>query len=241
MKHLIYMSNNENNFSYSIRVITCFPPWLPCWIHRRVPCHSLSQNRTCQTETAIVVLPSPLDVASDIIKKRFKNVKLMEPLAHLLKAIHVRVSVLPVAICFVAICTIAICRIARWVLHALVVGVAYGERVNQTNNQLIVGSTLLLDELDIGGGLWDEAEEGLCGNLMGACCGGGSQRKINGGVTIDGRRQDQDGCRRHKRSMDGGISDDNGRRRKDTTIKKRRAGVPWLFATMAVVVASAFR
>ena len=65
----------------------------------------------------------------------------MELLAHLSKAIHGRISVLPVAICLVAICTIAICRFTRWVLHALVIGVANGERVNQTNNQIIVGST----------------------------------------------------------------------------------------------------
>ncbi len=51
MEHLIYVSNNENNYSYSIGVITCFPPWPPCWIHRRVPCHSLPQDRTRQTET----------------------------------------------------------------------------------------------------------------------------------------------------------------------------------------------
>jgi hypothetical protein len=94
----------------------------------------------------------------------------MEPLAHLSKAIHGHVSVLPVAICLVAICTVAICRVAPWVLHALVVGVANGERVNQTNNQIIVGRPLLLDELNVSGGLWDEAEEGLCGDLMGACC-----------------------------------------------------------------------
>jgi len=46
---------------------------------------------------------------------------------------------------------------------------------------------------------------------------------------------------RHARLMDGGISGDNGRRRKDTTIKKRQAGVPWSFAMMAAVMASAFR
>ena len=77
----------------------------------------------------------------------------MELLAHLSKAIQGRVSVLPVAICLVTICTVAICRVARWVLHALVVGVANQERVNQTNNQVIVGSALLLDKLNVGGGL----------------------------------------------------------------------------------------
>ena len=111
----------------------------------------------------------------------------MEPLAHLSKATHGHVSVLPVAICLFAICTIANCRVTRWVLHALVVGVANGERVNQTNNQLIVDSTLLFDELNVSGGLWDEAKEGLCSNLLGACCGGGSRRKKNGGVTINDR------------------------------------------------------
>ncbi len=131
----------------------------------------------------------------------------MEPLAHLSKAIHGHVSVLAVAICLAAICTVAICCVARWVLHALVVGVANGERVNETNNQLIVSSTLLLDELNVGGGLRDEAEEGLYGDLMGACCGGGSQQKMNGGVTIDGWQRDWDGCWQHKRSMDGGTND----------------------------------
>ncbi len=58
----------------------------------------------------------------------------MEPLAHLTKAIHGRVSVLPVAICLVSICAVAIYRFTHWVLHALVIGVANGERVNQTNN-----------------------------------------------------------------------------------------------------------
>ena len=118
----------------------------------------------------------------------------MEPLAHLLMAIHGHVSVLPVAICLVAICTVAICRVACWVLHALVVGVANGERVNQTNNQLIVGSTLPLDKLNVGGCLWDEAEEGLCGELMGVCCrGGGSRRKMDSGDVNNGRRRDRDG------------------------------------------------
>jgi hypothetical protein len=107
----------------------------------------------------------------------------MEPLAHLSKAIHGHVSVLPVAICLIAICTVAICRVARWVLHALVVGVANRERVNQTNNQLIVGSALLLDELNVGSGLWDEAEEGRCGDLMGVCC-----RSVRGQSTQDGQR-----------------------------------------------------
>ena len=101
----------------------------------------------------------------------------MEPLAHLLNSIHGRMSVLHVIICLVAICPVAVCRVARWVLHALAVGVANGERVNQTNNQLIVSSTLLLEELSVGGGLWNEAGEGLCSNLMGACCGGSSQRR----------------------------------------------------------------
>ena len=106
----------------------------------------------------------------------------MEPLAHLSKAIQGHVSVLPVAICLVAICTVAICRVARWILHALVVGVANRERVNQTNNQLVVGS------------LWDEAEEGLCGELMGVCCrGGGSRRKMDSGDVNNGRRRDRDG------------------------------------------------
>ena len=120
----------------------------------------------------------------------------MEPLAHLSKAIHGRVSVLPVAICLIAICTVAICRVAHWVLHALVVGVANRERVNQTNNQLIVSRALLLDELNVGGGgLWDEAKEGLCGDLMGVCCcGGGSRRKMDSGGVIDGQRRDRDGC-----------------------------------------------
>ena len=118
----------------------------------------------------------------------------MEPLAHLSKAIQGHVSVLPVAICLVAICTVAICRVARWILHALVVGVANQERVNQTNNQLVVGSALLLDELNFGGCLWDEAEEGLCGELMGVCCrGGGSQRKMDSGDVNNGQRRDRDG------------------------------------------------
>ena len=56
-----------------------------------------------------------------------------------------------------------------------------------------------------------------------------------------------DGGSTHDRWMavlvvtNGGISGDNGRRRKNTTINKRQAGVPWLFATMATVIASAFR
>ena len=79
-------------------------------------------------DVVVIVNPSSLDVAEDIIKKQFKDVKLMELLAHLLKAIHGHVSVLPVAICFIAICTVAICRVARWVLYALVVGVTNGER-----------------------------------------------------------------------------------------------------------------
>jgi hypothetical protein len=43
---------------------------------------------------------------------------------------------------------------------------------------------------------------------MGVCCGGGSQRKMNGGVTIDGWRRDCDGCRRHELLMDGGGTND---------------------------------
>ena len=77
----------------------------------------------------------------------------MEPLTHLSKAIHGRVSVLHVAICLIPICTVAICCVAHWVLHALVAGVANGEKVNQTNNQLTVGSALLLDKLNVGSGL----------------------------------------------------------------------------------------
>ena len=95
----------------------------------------------------------------------------MEPLAHLLNSIHGRMSVLHVTICLVAICPVAVCRVARWVLHALAVGVANGERVNQTNNQLVAGSANLLDELNVGGGLWDEAEEGLVEMVFG-CFGG---------------------------------------------------------------------
>ena len=129
---------------------------------------SASARSDVKLRCDIVVVPSPLDVASDIIKKRFKDVELMELLAHLSKAIHGHVSVLPVAICLITICTVAIRRVTQWVLHALVVGVANGERVNQANNQLIVGRPLLLDELNVGGGLWDEAEEGLCVNFYGS-------------------------------------------------------------------------
>ncbi len=53
-----------------------------------------------------------------------------------------------------------------------------------------------MDELNVGGGgLWDEAKEGLCGDLMGVCCcGGGSRRKMDSGGMIDGQRRDRDGC-----------------------------------------------
>jgi hypothetical protein len=52
-----------------------------------------------------------------------------------------------------------------------------------------------LDELNVGGCLWDEAEEGLCGELMGVCCrGGGSRRKMDSGDVNNGRRWDRDGC-----------------------------------------------
>ncbi len=47
--------------------------------------------------------------------------------------------------------------ISQWVLHAVVISVADGKRV-QPNNQLIVGGALL-----------EEAEEGHCGILMVAC------------------------------------------------------------------------
>ena len=67
---------------------------------------------------------------------------------------------------------------------------------------------LLLDELNIGGGLWDEAGEGLLGDLMGVCCSGGSQCKINGVITINGRWRDCDGCWQHERLMDGGGTND---------------------------------
>jgi hypothetical protein len=51
-----------------------------------------------------------------------------------------------------------------------------------------------LDELNVGGCLWDEAEEGLCGELMGVCCrGGGSRRKMDSGDVNNGRRRDRDG------------------------------------------------
>ena len=83
----------------------------------------------------------------------------MEPLAHLPETIHGRLSALHVTICRVAICRIAICRVAisQWVLHAVVISVANGKRV-QPNNQLIVGGALL-----------EEAEEGHCSILMVAC------------------------------------------------------------------------
>ncbi len=121
----------------------------------------------------VIVFTSPLDIARKIIKKHFEDVESMEPLAHLSKAIHGLVSVLRVAICLIAICCIAICRvtISRWVLHALIIGVA-----NQPNNQLIVGSALL-----------DKAEEGLCGDLM-VACGDGSGCEMDGGgpIAMDG-------------------------------------------------------
>jgi len=50
MEHLIHVSNNENNYSYPIGVIKCFPLWPPYRINRRVPCHPLPQDRTRQTE-----------------------------------------------------------------------------------------------------------------------------------------------------------------------------------------------
>ncbi len=83
----------------------------------------------------ITVFPSPLNVAGKIIKKRFEDVK-SELLAHLPEAIHGRLSVLHVAICHVTICRVAICRVAisQWVLHAVVISIANGKRV-QPNNQ----------------------------------------------------------------------------------------------------------
>jgi len=88
----------------------------------------------------------------------YKDVKL-EPLAHLPEAIHGRLSALHVAICCIAICRVAICRVAisQWVLHAFVISVANGKRV-QTNNQFIIGGALL-----------EEAKEGHCCILMVAC------------------------------------------------------------------------
>jgi hypothetical protein len=77
----------------------------------------------------------------------------MEPLAHLLEVNHG-------TICCSTLCRVAVCRC---VLHAHILGVANGERV-QPNNPLIVSIALV-----------DEAKEGLCGNLMVAYGGGRRQ------------------------------------------------------------------
>jgi hypothetical protein len=100
----------------------------------------------------------------------------LEPLAHLPEAIHGRLSALHVTICHVAICRVAICCVAisQWVLHAVVISVTNGKRV-QPNNQLIVGGALL-----------EEAEEGHCGILMVACVvqDGGDAFAMDDGDTI---------------------------------------------------------
>ena len=187
--------NSEKNCSYPIGVITCFPPWPPCRINRRVPCHSLLHDWKRQTETCHHSCPLPTRCRRRHHQKTIQGCQTNGAAGPSVKGqswprFYPPCRHLPCC----HLCTVTICHITRWVLHAFVVRITNGERVNQTSNQLIDGSALLLDELNVGGGLWDEAEEGLCGDLMGVCCGGCSQRKKDSSGVIYGRRRDWDGC-----------------------------------------------
>ena len=155
-----------------IGVITGFPPWPPCRIHQRIPCHSLPQDRARQTEKCCRSRPLPTRCLRRHHQKTIQGCRIdgaagpsvefhswprFCPPCHHLPHRH-----------------LPRCRLPRRPLGPPCSRRrSHQWRESQSNQQSTHRwQCHLLDKLNVGGGLWEEEAEECLVEMVFGCSGG---------------------------------------------------------------------